>query len=486
MTRTITIDPVTRIEGHAKITLHLDESGRLCDARFHVVEYRGFETFCEGRPFTEMAGITARICGICPVSHLLAAAKTGDKLLAVQPPPAARKLRRLLNLAQICQSHALSFFHLSSPDFLLGWESDPAKRNVFGLMAADPELARAGIRLRQFGQQVLELLGGRKIHAAWAVPGGVRKPLSAEARVWILERLPEARATVARALALYKRLLDGPLQREQRTFGDFPSLFMGLVAADGGWECIEGAIRFIDSNGWIVADGRSEDDYASYLGEAVESWSYLKFPYYKPLGYPDGIYRVGPLARLNVCEQIGTEWADRELAEFRARSGTAASGGRIVTSSFAYHHARLVEIVACLEGIEQLVVDDTLMSGRIRARASLNANEAVGVSEAPRGTLFHHYRVDDEGLITRVNLIIATGQNNLAMNRTVAQIAREFITEPVAEGAEIPEALLNRVEAGIRCFDPCLSCSTHAAGQMPLRISLVHAGGRVLAERVRD
>jgi len=486
MTRTITIDPVTRIEGHAKITLHLDEAGRLADARFHVVEYRGFETFCEGRPFTEMAGITARICGICPVSHLLAAAKTGDKLLAVQPPPAARKLRRMLNLAQLCQSHALSFFHLSSPDFLLGWESDPAKRNVFGLMAADPDLARAGIRLRQFGQQVLELLGGRKIHSAWAVPGGVRTPLSAEARCWITERLPEAKATVATALTLYKGLLDGPLQREQRTFGDFDSLFMGLVAADGGWECIEGAIRFVDSSGRIVADGLSEDDYASYLGEAVESWSYLKFPYYKPLGYPEGIYRVGPLARLNVCERIGTPWADQELAEFRQRSGTAESGGRIVTSSFAFHHARLVEIVACLEGIEQLVADDSLMSDRIRARASLNANEAVGVSEAPRGTLFHHYRVDDDGLITRVNLIIATGQNNLAMNRTVAQIAREFITEPVAEGAEIPEPLLNRVEAGIRCFDPCLSCSTHAAGQMPLSISLVDAGGRVLAERVRD
>ncbi|MEB3361200.1 MAG: Ni/Fe hydrogenase subunit alpha, partial [Synechococcaceae cyanobacterium] len=395
------------------------------------------------------------------------------------------QLRRLLNLAQICQSHALSFFHLSSPDFLLGWESDPARRNVFGLMAADPGLARAGIRLRQFGQQVLELLGGRKIHAAWAVPGGVRTPLCPEARDWILARLTEAKATVAQALELFKRLLDGPLQREQRTFGDFESLFMALVGPAGQWECIEGAIRFVDSQGQIVADGLLEDDYASFLGEAVEPWSYLKFPYYKPLGYPAGIYRVGPLARLNVCEQIGSPWADQELVEFRQRSGTAASSGRIVTASFAYHHARLVEIVACLEGIEQLVADDTLMGGRIRAHAGLNANEAVGVSEAPRGTLFHHYRVDDNGLITRVNLIIATGQNNLAMNRTVAQIARAWIPLPVPEGAEIPEPFLNRVEAGIRCFDPCLSCSTHAAGQMPLRIALVDAGGRVLAERVR-
>ncbi|MEB3264608.1 MAG: Ni/Fe hydrogenase subunit alpha [Synechococcus sp.] len=485
MSRTITIDPVTRIEGHAKITLHLDAGGRLADARFHVVEYRGFEKFCEGRPFTEMAGITARICGICPVSHLLAAAKTGDKLLAVQPPPAALKLRRLLNLAQICQSHALSFFHLSSPDFLLGWECDPARRNVFGLMAADPDLARAGIRLRQFGQEVLERLGGRKIHSAWAVPGGVRTPLSTEAQAWILERLPEARATVRLALDLYKGLLDGALQREQRSFGDFPSLFLALVGPEGQWDCIDGRIRVVDSTGVVVADGLREDDYASFLGEAVESWSYLKFPYYRPLGHPGGIYRVGPLARLNVCEAIGSPWADAELSEFRQRSGTAASGGRIATSSFAYHHARLVEIVACLEGIEALVADPELRSGRVRARASLNCLEAVGVSEAPRGTLFHHYRVDENGLITRVNLIIATGQNNLAMNRTVAQIAREFLPDPVPPDAEIPEPLLNRVEAGIRCFDPCLSCSTHAAGQMPLRIELRDGAGGLLASRQR-
>ena len=485
MSRTITIDPVTRIEGHARITLQLDEGGHLADARFHVVEYRGFERFCEGHPFTEMAGITARICGICPVSHLLAAAKTGDKLLAVQIPPAAEKLRRLLNLAQLTQSHALSFFHLSSPDFLLGWECDPARRNVFGLMAADPDLARAGIRLRQFGQQILELLGGRKIHAAWAVPGGVRSPLSPEARDWILGRLPEAKATVTTALQLYKGLLDGPLQREQRTFGDFPSLFLGLVNGEGLWEHIEGGpgggLRIRASDGTVVADRLSEDDYASFLGEAVEPWTYLKFPYYKPLGYPQGMYRVGPLARLNVCERVGTPWADAELAELRQRSGTGSA--RVITSSFAYHHARLVEIVACLEAIEQLMADEQLLHGRVRAHASLNRTEAVGVSEAPRGTLFHHYRVDDHGLITRVNLIIATGQNNLAMNRTVAQIARAFLPDPVP--AEIPEPLLNRIEAGIRCFDPCLSCSTHAAGQMPLRLELRAADGMLLAERCR-
>jgi NAD-reducing hydrogenase large subunit len=487
MARTVVIDPVTRIEGHARITLQLDANDHLVDARFHVTEYRGFEKFCEGRPFTEMAGLTARICGICPVSHLLAAAKTGDKLLAVTIPPAADGLRRLLNLAQLTQSHALSFFHLSSPDFLLGWESDPANRNVFGLMAADPELARAGIRLRQFGQRILELLGGRKIHAAWAVPGGVRTPLSDEARDWILERLPEAKATATMALTLFKGLLDGPLQREQRTFGDFPSLFLGLVNGDGLWEHLDGGpqggLRLRAADGAIVADRLREDDYRSFLGEAVEPWTYLKFPYYRPLGYPEGMYRVGPLARLNVCERIGTPWADQELVELRQRSGCGAAA--VITSSFAYHHARLVEIVACLEAIERHVEDPELMRGRVRSRATLNRNEAVGVSEAPRGTLFHHYRVDDDGLITGVNLIIATGQNNLAMNRTVAQIAREFIPDPVPPDQEIPEALLNRVEAGIRCFDPCLSCSTHAAGQMPLRLELRDAAGRLRAERLR-
>jgi NAD-reducing hydrogenase large subunit len=443
-----------------------------------VVEYRGFETFCEGRPFTEMAGITARICGICPVSHLLAAARTGDKLLAVQVPPAAVALRRLLNLAQITQSHALSFFHLSSPDFLLGWESDPARRNLFGLMAAEPELARAGIRLRQFGQQLIEQLAGRRIHAAWAVPGGVRSPMKLETRDWILERLPEVRATVAMALERFKGLLDGPLQREQQSFGRFPSLFMSLVGPEGRWEPSDGRLRLRDADGSIVADGLQEDDYASFLAEAVEPWTYLKFPYYRPLGHPEGMYRVGPLARLNVCDRIGTPWADAELAEFRQRGG-----GPVVLSSFAYHHARLVEIVACLEQIELHAADATLLAGRVRAHASLNANEAVGVGEAPRGTLFHHYKVDDNGLLTAVNLIIATGQNNLAMNRTVAQIAREFLPDPVPP--QIPEALLNRLEAGIRCFDPCLSCSTHAAGSMPLLIELRAADGALLAERRR-
>lgn len=475
MSKTVVIDPVTRIEGHAKISVILDDAGEVSDCRFHVVEYRGFEKFCEGRPFTEMAGITARICGICPVSHLLASAKTGDKILAVQVPPAGEKLRRMMNLGQLTQSHALSFFHLSSPDFLLGWDSDPAKRNVFGLMEANPDLARAGIRLRQFGQTVIELLGAKKIHAAWAVPGGVRSPLSEAGREWIKNRLPESFETANIALNLFKGLLDDQLKNEVEVFGKFPSLFMGLVGENSKWEHYGGKLRFTDSEGNIIADNLSEDNYQEFLGEAVESWSYLKFPYYKPMGYPNGIYRVGPLARLNVCSQIGTEKADQELKEFRDRAGG------VPTSSFFYHYARLVEIIACLERIEQLVDDPDIVSPRTRATAGINCLEGVGVSEAPRGTLFHHYKVDENGIIQKVNMIIATGQNNLAMNQTVTQIAKHYI-----HNNQIPEAMLNRVEAGIRAYDPCLSCSTHAAGQMPLHIQLVSANGNILDEVYRN
>jgi NAD-reducing hydrogenase large subunit len=473
MGQTILIDPVTRIEGHAKITIQLDDAGAVADARFHVTEFRGFEKFCEGRPLGEMTGITGRICGICPVSHLLASAKAGDEILAVEIPAAAEKLRRLMNLGQIVQSHALSFFHLSAPDLLLGFDAAPAKRNVFGLIAAQPELARGGIRLRQFGQEIIELLGGKKIHPAWAVPGGVRSPLSEEGRQRIVQWLPEVRQTALTALKLFKSLLK-KYEAETQIFGNFSSLFMGLVAADGSWEHYGGKLRFTDSSGNIIADQIEPTAYREHIGEATEAASYLKSPYYRWLGYPDGMYRVGPLARLNICERIGTPVADEELAEFKSH------GRGAVTSSFLYHYARLIEILAGIEIIEQMMDDPDLLSNQLRADAGINKLEGIGVSEAPRGTLFHHYEVDEHGMIKKVNLLIATGQNNLAMNRTVAQIARHYI-----KGKDVPEPMLNRIEAGIRAFDPCLSCSTHAAGQMPLHIRVLGADGAVLNEVTR-
>jgi NAD-reducing hydrogenase large subunit len=468
MAKRILIDPVTRIEGHAKISIYLDDSGNVSDAEFHVVEFRGFEKFCEGRPFSEMPGITPRICGICPVSHLLASAKAGDAIMAVAIPPAAEKLRRLMNLGQFIQSHALSFFHLSAPDLLLGWETPPAQRNVFGLMASNTELARAGIRLRQFGQEIIEILGGKKIHPAWAVPGGVRSPLTPDGRDRIRAWLPEAFATANIALGLFKKVLESH-KREIQIFGNFPSLFIGLVDAEGTWEHHGGKLRFVDSSGSVIADQLDPQKYYEFIGEAVQKSSYLKSPYYSPLGLPDGMYRVGPLARLNVAEQMGTPKADAELKNFKKL------GRRAVSSSFLYHYARLIEIVASIERVEMSLDDPDLLSEDLRADAGINSPRGIGVSEAPRGTLFHDYTVDRGGLLTKVNLIVATGQNNLAMNQTVAQIARHYIRD-----ANIPEPLLNRIEHGIRCYDPCLSCSTHAVGQMPLQIRLIGPGGNVL------
>ncbi|HEY3269325.1 MAG TPA: Ni/Fe hydrogenase subunit alpha [Armatimonadota bacterium] len=468
MPETITIDPVTRIEGHAKITLTLGDDGKVNDAKFHVTQVRGFEKFCEGRPFYEMPSLMARICGICPVSHLIASSKACDALLAVRVPRIGQELRRLMNFGQITQSHALSFFHLSSPDLLLGWDSDPAKRNVFGVIAAHPELARKGIRLRQYGQEIIETLGGRRVHPAWCVPGGVSSPLTAEKRDRILSGLAEAKETTLEAMALYKSIMP-QFQDEVGKFGNFPSMFMAIVGKDGSLEHYDGALRVVDQNRKIVVDGVPNDQYGDIMGEAVEPWSFLKMPYYKPMGYPQGMYRVGPLARLNAADKCGTPLADAELQEFRALSSGAVLG------SFHYHTARLIEIVYALERIEQICNDPDILDDHVRANASPNANVGIGISEAPRGTLVHHYEIDDNGLITSANLIIATGHNNLAMNAGVLQVAQNYV-----DGKNLTEGMLNRVEAVIRMYDPCLSCSTHAAGQMPMVITLEDADGTVL------
>lgn len=476
MGKRILIDPVTRIEGHAKITIHLNDQGEVESARFHVTEFRGFEKFCEGRTVWEMPGITSRICGICPVSHLIASAKAGDDILAVSIPDAAVKLRRLANLGQLIQSHALSFFHLSAPDLLLGMDAPPEKRNVMGLIEAYPDLARRGIRLRKFGQEVIETLGGKRIHSAWFVPGGAQTPMTAEGRNRLLAYYPEAVETTRQAIDLIKRYHEEN-QAIIANFGDFPSLFLGLVNADGNLEHYDGKIRIVDSTGNKVADGLDPKKYAEFIGEASESASYLKFPYYKPMGYPDGVYRVGPLARLNICDAAGTPLADKELENFRQLG--ASSGA--VTSSFYYHYARLIEILYAIERVEQLLNDPQILDSRVRAHADPNRLEGIGVSEAPRGTLFHHYHIDENGILQKINLLIATGQNNLAMNKTVLQVAKQYV-----KGNRLTEGMLNRVEAGIRCFDPCLSCSTHAIGQMPLVVQLVGPDGTTLDELKRD
>jgi NAD-reducing hydrogenase large subunit len=470
MSRTIVIDPVTRLEGHGKITLQLDDAGIVQDATFHVTQLRGFERFTQGRPFYEMPNITARICGICPVSHLVASSKACDAILAVRIPPVAVNLRKILNLAQLVQSHALSFFYLSSPDLLLGMDAPAEERSILHIAHTHPSTAADGVALRQFGQRIIELLAGRRIHPGWTVPGGVNEPLSSEKRDQILGMIPPAVGAIQRTLTWFKASIE-KFSAEIEVFANFPTLFMGLVDEHGLAEYYDGALRIIDSEGNIIAGELDPAHYADFIGEAVEPYTYMKFPYYKPLGYPGGTYRVGPLARLNLADHCDTPLADQEWRAFRAMSS------RPLLSSFHYHYARLIEMLHATEKIESLLADPAILDKHVRATASVNNPEGVGVAEAPRGTLIHHYKVDENGLILWANLIIATGQNNAAMNRGILQTARHYV-----QGDHVKEGMLNRVEAVVRTFDPCLSCSTHAMGQMPLSIELRAADGTLLRE----
>ncbi len=466
----ITIDPVTRIEGHAKITIQLGDDGHVASTQFHVTQVRGFEKFTEGRPYYEMPSITARICGICPISHLLASSKACDAIMSVRIPETAALLREVLHCGQFVQSHALSFFHLSAPDLLLGMDSDPASRNVLGILEKYPDIARDGIALRKYGQQVIEGLAKERIHPSWTVPGGVNAPLASATRDKILAGLPDAKAIVRRTLKFFKGVLD-QFKEEIEHFGNAPSMYAGLVDPAGKLQLYDGDIRFKDPDGKIIADHVPARDYAKFIGEASLPNSYLKAPYYKPLGYPAGVYRVGPLARLNVAKSCGTPEADAEFSEFHQRLG------KIVPSSFHFHYARLIEALYGLERMEILLNHPAILGTQVRARAGVNSLEGVGMAEAPRGILIHHYKVNEQGAITWANLIIATGHNNLAINRSIEQVARHFI-----DGKHLKEGMLNRVSAVVRAYDPCLSCSTHASGQIPLRIQLLESDGSVVDE----
>jgi len=474
MSQTIVIDPVTRLEGHGKITIRLDQQGEVADAHFHVTQVRGFERFCEGRPFYEMPALMARICGICPVSHLVASAKACEAIMSVRIPHAAVQLRRILNVAQMVQSHALSFFYLASPDLLLGMEADPKVRNLFGVMAARPDLGRAGVALRRFGQHVIELLAGKRIHPAWVVPGGVTEPLSGAKRDEILAMLPEAYSGAKMALDAYKSI-SHQFQDEIAVFANFPTSFLGMVSNLETVAYTDGLVRMIDASGKVIEDGITAIRFVEAIGEAVEPYSYTKFPYYKPLGYPEGSYRVGPLARLNIARTMGSPLADAELREFKQ----LAAGP--VQSSFHYHHARLIEILHGLEKIENILADPRILETHVRATAGVNHLEGAGQAEAPRGTLHHHYKVDENGKIVWANLVIATGQNNRAMNLGVLQAARAYVKD-----GKFTEGMLNRIEAVVRTFDPCLSCSSHAFGQMPLAVELVSAEGEIVDRAVRQ
>jgi NAD-reducing hydrogenase large subunit len=468
----ITIEPVSRIEGHAKITIQLNDEGKVENAELHVTQVRGFEKLSEGRPYYEMPGITARICGICPISHLLASAKACDAIMAVRVPPAARKLRELLHCAQFVQSHALSFFYLSSPDLILGMDAYPATRNVLGVIQSHPELARDGIELRKFGLQIIETLGQERVHSSWIVPGGVKSPMTAAMRDRILAELPHAKLIAERTLQFFKSASDA-FKDDIARFGCFPTMYAGMVNAKGDLQLYDGTLRFRGATDEIVADQIAPEDYANWISEATLRNSYLKAPFYKPAGI-EGVYRVGPLARLNTAETCGTPRADIELVDFRQRYGKPAH------SAFLYHHARLIEIIYALERLEALLNDEGIVDEHVRATAGVNSLEGVGMIEAPRGVLIHHYKVNQEGAITWANLIVATGHNNLAMGQSVKQVATEYV-----RGDKLEEGMLNRVSAVVRAYDPCLSCSTHADGTIAMQVRLLSPNGKLLDEMVR-
>jgi len=464
---TIVVNPITRIEGHGKITVDLTDDGAVDRVRFHVTQYRGFEVFSKGRDFREMPVITPRICGICPVSHHLASAKACDAILGVTLTPTAAKLREVMHMGQFIQSHALSFFHLSSPDLLFGFDADPAIRNVAGLAQEYPDLAVAGIGMRKYGQEIIKTLGGKKVHPWHSIPGGVNRSLRAEEKDGMIAALPKLKDDLRKALDLVKNYLAENAELAAR-FATLETSYLGLVK-DGNLELYDGRIRLKSPRGRIT-DEFDDKDYCAHIGEHVEEWSYLKFPFYRPLGFPHGSYRVGPLGRINACDDIATPEASAELAAFRKSTDDG-----MVHYTLYYHYARLIEILYAMERLEELLNDPDVLGSDLRITGNVTNREGVGVVEAPRGTLIHHYEVDGKGAIERANLIVATGHNNYAMNRGVEQVARDYIT-----GSDVKEGALNRMEHVIRCYDPCLSCSTHAVGKMPLKLELRNSRGDVV------
>ncbi|MFP4005364.1 MAG: Ni/Fe hydrogenase subunit alpha [Candidatus Hadarchaeia archaeon] len=468
------IEPVTRVEGHGKITIHLNENEEVEDARFHVTEFRGFEKFVQGRPYWEMPDMTSRICGICPVSHHLAAAKACDSLLEGEIPRPAEKLRELMHMGQILQSHALSFFYLSSPDLLLGYDEKPSRRNIKGILESEPELAKRGVRLRSFGQEVIESLGGKRVHPEFAIPGGVTNNLDESRGKDLLENseplVDFVTDTIDKLRAIYE-----DMDEEMLNYATYQTGYLGLVDENSKLELYDGRIKLVDETGKTL-ENIAPSKYSSIIDERSKKWTYLKFPYYLKKGFEDGQYRSGPLARLNVADRIGTELAQREFERYMDMAED-----RVQEKTIFYHYARLIDMLYCVERIQQLLEDSEVYNGKTNFGSELARKEGIGVIEAPRGNLIHHYKVDGEGLVEDANMIIPTTHNNPAMNRGIQKVAERFINGP-----EISEEVLNKIESAIRCYDPCLSCSTHALGQMPLDVKLLSPDGNVLDSAVNS
>lgn len=472
--RRVAIDPVSRVEGHGKVTILLDEDNKVHQVRLHIVEFRGFERFIQGRPYWEVPVMVQRLCGICPVSHHLAASKALDLIAgASKVTPTADKMRRLMHYGQILQSHALHFFHLSSPDLLFGFGSEVGRRNIVGVAQQYPDIAKKGILLRKFGQEVIRLTAGKRVHGTGAVPGGVNRSLTADERKDLLKDAYQMIAWSRDAVRIIKELhQQDPALYDH--FGTVRSSFMGLVAPDGSLDLYHGVLRARDADGRILFDQVDYQTYDRLITEEVKPWSYMKFPYFTAMGPEAGWYKVGPLARVQNCDSIPTPFAEHERREL-----VAYAGGKPLHGSLAFHWARMIEMLFAAETIKDLLHDDDLSGTELMAGGE-RRREGVGVIEAPRGTLFHHYQVGDDDLVTMANLIVSTTNNNQAMNTAVREVAKQYL-----DGQEITEGLLNHIEVAIRAFDPCLSCATHALGKMPLEVTLVDAEGTELDRKYK-
>jgi NAD-reducing hydrogenase large subunit len=440
------------------------------EARLHIVEFRGFERFIQGRLFWEIPVLVQRLCGICPVSHHLAAVKAMDKVVgAKQLTPTAEKMRRLMHYGQVMQSHVLHFFHLCSPDLLFGFDADPNKRNIFGVIAEHPTLATQAVMLRKYGQEIIRMTAGKKIHGTGAIPGGVNKNLCIAERDALLKDLDQMTEWVRGALTLAKNYSLEHLDLVN-SFAVFPSNHLSLVREDGALDLYHGKLRALDTGGNPIFDQVNYEQYHDYLSEEVRSWTYMKFPFINLLGNLDGWYRVGPLSRLNTVSFIDTPEANAALAELKA-----LTKGKPNPTTLANHWARMIEVLHCIEKIRELLHDPDLQGDELLVKGE-RQEEGVGVIEAPRGTLIHHYKVDEHDQVSYCNLIVATTHNNEGMNRAVAKVAEQYISGQT----EITEGMLNHIEVAIRAYDPCLSCATHALGQMPLVVELYDAEGGLL------
>lgn len=478
MTR-ITIDPITRLEGHGKIEIFLDEQGEVANTYFQIPELRGFERFCVGRPVEEMPLLTNRICGVCPEAHHMAAAKAGDAVYGVDPPPAAKKLRELLYMAFYVTDHTTHFYALGGPDFIMGPDAPVAERNILGVIhKVGLEIGGKVIKARKYGHTVVEMLGGRKVHPCTSIPGGVTKGINEEERQQIEEMGRWAVKFGQFSLQLFKKLV-----LENETYLDLivgdvythRTHYIGLVDDQNLVNFYDGLVSVVDPEGKRLGK-YAPHEYRDWITEKVVPWSYLKFPYLKPVGWkgfvdgPDsGVYCATPLSRLNAADGMATPLAQEAYEVFYE-----TLGGKPVHQRLATHWARLIELLYAAERWVELATDPEITSREIHTVPTQTPNEGVGIVEAPRGTLTHHYWTDERGVLTKVNLIVGTTNNYAPISMSINKAARNLIHN----GAVVSEGLLNQVEMAFRAYDPCFGCATHSLpGQMPLQVTVRDAQG---------